>query len=93
MSENVSNFLAVTLSDYTVTRYHERDKLVNVDLRTLKTERAGPTKLAGLTIPTSNGPVPFDATGHVQNKLEYGVIWEHDCQPVITVQVDVHGNV
>ncbi|WP_163120572.1 efflux RND transporter permease subunit, partial [Acinetobacter pittii] len=36
--------------------------------------------------------VPLGAIGHVQNKLEYGVIWERDRQPTITVQADVRGN-
>ncbi|MGA4275665.1 efflux RND transporter permease subunit [Ralstonia nicotianae] len=91
-SEEVSNFLAMTLSGYTVTQYRERDKLINVDLRAPKTERIDPAKLAGLAMPTPNGPVPLGALGHVQNKLEYGVIWERDRQPTITVQADVRGN-
>ncbi|MEW6318087.1 MAG: efflux RND transporter permease subunit, partial [Pseudomonadota bacterium] len=91
-SEDVSNFLAMTLSGYTVTQYRERDKLINVDLRAPKTERVDPAKLAGLAMPTPNGPVPLGAIGHVQNKLEYGVIWERDRQPTITVQADVRGN-
>ena len=91
-SEDVSNFLAMTLSGYTVTQYRERDKLINVDLRAPKTERVDPAKLAGLAMPTPNGPVPLGALGHVQNKLEYGVIWERDRQPTITVQADVRGN-
>ncbi|MFX8258109.1 hypothetical protein ABTL23_19090, partial [Acinetobacter baumannii] len=80
------------LSGYTVTQYRERDKLINVDLRAPKTERVDPAKLAGLAMPTPNGPVPLGALGHVQNKLEYGVIWERDRQPTITVQADVRGN-
>ncbi|RYP45339.1 hypothetical protein DL770_011419 [Monosporascus sp. CRB-9-2] len=69
-SEDVSNFLAMTLSGYTVTQYRERDKLINVDLRAPKTERVDPAKLAGLAMPTPSGPVPLGALGHVQNKLE-----------------------
>ena len=91
-SEDVSNFLAMTLSGYTVTQYRERDKLINVDLRAPKTERVDPARLAGLAMPTPNGPVPLGALGHMQNKLEYGVIWERDRQPTITVQADVRGN-
>jgi len=91
-SEDVSNFLAMTLSGYTITQYRERDKLINVDLRAPKSERVDPAKLAGLAMPTPNGPVPLGSLGHVQNKLEYGVIWERDRQPTITVQADVRGN-
>jgi len=40
-------------------------------------------------LPTPNGPVPLGTIGHVVNDLEYGVIWERDRQPTITVQSDV----
>jgi multidrug efflux pump subunit AcrB len=88
-SEDVSNFLAMTLSGYTITQYRERDKLINVDLRAPKRERVDPAKLTGLAVPTPNGPVPLGALGHVRNSLEYGVIWERDRQPTITVTRDI----
>ncbi|WP_213761477.1 efflux RND transporter permease subunit [Caballeronia sp. dw_19] len=88
-SQDVSNFLAMQLTGYTVTQYRERDKLVSVDLRAPKSERVDPAKLATLAMPTPNGPVPLGTIGHVVNDLEYGVIWERDRQPTITVQSDV----
>jgi multidrug efflux pump len=91
-SEDVSNFLAMTLSGYTVTQYREHDKLINVDLRAPKSERVDPSQLTSLAMPTPNGPVPLGSLGHVRNTLEYGVIWERDRQPTITVQADVRGN-
>ncbi|RKT14027.1 multidrug efflux pump subunit AcrB [Paraburkholderia sp. RAU2J] len=91
-SEDVSNFLAMTLSGYTVTQYRERDKLINVDLRAPKSERVNPAQLTSLAIPTPNGPVPLGSLGHVRNTLEYGVIWQRDRQPTITVQADVRGD-
>ncbi|CAN0628601.1 multidrug efflux pump [Burkholderia multivorans] len=91
-SEDVSNFLAMTLSGYTVTQYRERDKLINVDLRAPKSERVDPAKLTSLAIPTPNGPVPLGSLGHIRDALEYGVIWERDRQPTIKVQADVRGD-
>ncbi|REE23557.1 multidrug efflux pump subunit AcrB [Paraburkholderia sp. BL27I4N3] len=91
-SEDVSSFFAMTLSGYTVTQYRERDKLLNVDLRAPKSERVDPAKLASLAMPTPNGPVPLGSLGHVRDTLEYGVIWERDRQPTITVQADVRGD-
>jgi multidrug efflux pump len=85
----VSSFLAMTLSGYTVTQYRERDKLISVDLRAPKTERVDPAQLVTLAMPTPNGPVPLGTLGHMRNDLEYGVIWERDRQPTITVQSDV----
>src|SRR6202140_4475822 len=90
--EDVSNFLAMTLSGYTVTQFRERDKLINVDLRAPKSERVDPAQLTSLAIPTPNGPVPLGSLGHVRNTLEYGVIWQRDRQPTITVQADIRGD-
>jgi multidrug efflux pump subunit AcrB len=91
-SEDVSSFIAMTLSGYTVTQYRERDKLINVDLRAPKGERVDPAQLTSLAIPTPNGSVPLGSLGHIRNTLEYGVIWERDRQPTITVQADVRGD-
>jgi multidrug efflux pump len=91
-SQDVSSFLAMSLSGYTVTQYRERDKLISVDLRAPERERVDPAKLASLAMPTPNGPVPLGSLGHVHDDLEYGVIWERDRQPTITVQSDVLGN-
>ncbi|RKP52843.1 efflux RND transporter permease subunit [Trinickia fusca] len=91
-SQDVSSFLAMTLSGYTVTQYRERDKLISVDLRAPKAARVDPAKLASLAMPTPNGPVPLGSLGHVRNALEYGVVWERDRQPTITVQSDVRGD-
>ncbi|WP_341315501.1 efflux RND transporter permease subunit [Paraburkholderia sp. IMGN_8] len=88
-SDDVSSFLAMTLSGYMVTQYRERDKLISVDLRAPKSERVDPAQLLTLAMPTPNGPVPLGALGHLRNDLEYGVIWERDRQPTITVQSDV----
>ncbi|MFP3569404.1 efflux RND transporter permease subunit [Paraburkholderia sp. SIMBA_030] len=88
-SDDVSSFLAMTLSGYTVTQYRERDKLISVDLRAPKSERVDPAQLLTLAMPTPNGPVPLGTLGHLRNDLEYGVIWERDRQPTITVQSDV----
>jgi multidrug efflux pump len=88
-SQDVANFLQMTLSGYTVTQYRERDKLISVDLRSPAAERVDPAHLLSMAMPTPNGPVPLGALGHLANDLEYGVIWSRDRQPTITVQSDV----
>ncbi|UEP26409.1 MULTISPECIES: efflux RND transporter permease subunit [unclassified Burkholderia] len=88
-SQDVSSFLAMTLSGTTVTQYRERDKLIAVDLRAPRADRVDPAKLAGLALPTPNGPVPLGSLGRFTPALEYGVVWERDRQPTITVQSDV----
>jgi multidrug efflux pump subunit AcrB len=91
-SEDVSSFLAMTLSGYTFTQYRVRDRLISVDLRAPRSERVNPGDIVNLAMPTPNGPVPLGALGHLSNELEYGVIWERDRQPTITVRSDVRGH-
>ncbi len=88
-SSDISDFLAMTLSGYAVTQYRERDKLITVSLRAPQEERIDPARLNTLAMPTPNGAVPLGSLGHVRYDLEYGVIWERDRQPTITVQADV----
>jgi multidrug efflux pump subunit AcrB len=88
-SEQIASFIAMNLSGYTVTQYRERDKLISVDLRAPHSERLDPARLTSLMMPTPNGTVPLATLGHLRNDLEYGVIWERDRQPTITVQSDV----
>lgn len=88
-SQDVAGFLALTLSGTTVTQYRERDKLIAVDLRAPRTERVDPANLASLAMPAPSGPVPLGSLGRFTDTLEYGVIWERNRQPTITVQSDV----
>jgi len=92
-SQQISNFLAMQLSGYTITQYRERDKLIGVDLRAPRSERVDPARLATLSMPTANGPVPLATLGQFNHTLEYGVIWERNRQPTITVLADVRPGV
>ncbi|MCC8404572.1 efflux RND transporter permease subunit [Paraburkholderia sp. MMS20-SJTN17] len=91
-SEDVGSFLAMTLSGYTFTQFRVRDRLISVDLRAPQRERIDPAGIVNLAMPTPNGPVPLGAIGHLNNELEYAVIWDRDRQPTITVQADVRGH-
>jgi multidrug efflux pump len=92
-SQDIQNFLDMSLSGYTITKFRERDKLIGVDLRAPSHERVDPSQVEHLAIPTAAGvAIPLAALGHFTYGLEYGVIWERDRQPTITVQSDVqHG--
>ncbi|WP_233808106.1 efflux RND transporter permease subunit [Paraburkholderia sp. HP33-1] len=91
-SEDVGSFLAMTLSGYTFTQFRVRDRLISVDLRAPQRERVDPAGIVNLAMPTPNGPVPLGTLGHLNNELEYAVIWDRDRLPTITVQSDVRGN-
>ena len=87
-SSDVSSFLALTLSGYTVTQYRERDKLINVELRAARgTRRPGAPGHAGHA--HAQRPGAAGQPGQLRYGLEYAVIWERDRQPTITVQADV----
>jgi multidrug efflux pump len=92
-SLDIENFLQMSLSGYTITQYRERDKLIGVDLRAPQADRVDPSQIERLAMPSANGAaVPLAALGRFTYGLEYGVVWERDRQPTITVQADVqHG--
>ncbi len=91
-SDELAQFLDMSLSGYTATYYREGDKLIAVDLRAPPGERANLDNLSGLMIPTAAGrAVPLSQIARPVYELEYGVIWERDRQPTVTVRADTVG--
>ena len=89
-SQDIQNYLQMSLTGYTITQFRERDKLIGVDLRAPERDRIDPSQIERLAIPSQSGvAVPLAALGHFRYGLEYGVVWERDRQPTITVQSDV----
>jgi multidrug efflux pump subunit AcrB len=92
-SQDIANYLQMSLTGYTITQFRERDKLIAVDLRAPERDRVDPSQIEHLALPSQNGTaVPLTALGHFTYGLEYGVIWERDRQPTMTVQTDVQHN-
>jgi multidrug efflux pump len=93
-SQDIANFLDMSLSGYTTSKYRERDKLIPLDLRAPGSERVNPDQIERLAIPTPAGEaIPLQQLGHVRYGLEYGVIWERDRQPSITVQAETRNGI
>jgi multidrug efflux pump subunit AcrB len=92
-SLDIENYLQMSLTGYTITQFRERDKLIGVDLRAPQADRVDPSQIERLAMPSPSGTaVPLAALGRFTYGLEYGVVWERDRQPTITVQADVrHG--
>jgi len=88
-SQDIANFVNLSLNGYSVTQFRERDKLIAVDLRAPRGERARPDQIENLELRTpKGGVVSLGQLARVHYDLEYGVIWERDRQPTITVQSD-----
>jgi multidrug efflux pump len=89
-SQDIDNYLEMSLTGYTMTRFRERDKLIAVDLRAPLEDRVDPSQIERLAVPSPAGvAVPLAALGRFSYGLEYGVVWERNRQPTITVQSDV----
>jgi len=92
-SDDLAAFLNMSLTGYTATYYREGDKLIAVDLRAPAAERADLGNLQNLMVPTAAGKsVPLSQVAKPVYGLEYGVIWERDRQPTITVRADTVGD-
>jgi len=89
-SQDLQNFLQTTLSGYTLAHLRKRDLLIPVELRSPPSDRADPSSLERYALPSPSGAaVPLSSLGRVRYDLEYGVIWERDREPTITVESDV----
>jgi multidrug efflux pump len=89
-SQDIENYLQMSLTGFTITQFRERDKLIAVDLRAPQRDRIDPSQIERLAIPSQNGAaVPLAALGRFTYGLEYGVVWERDRRPTITVESDV----
>ena len=89
-SQDLQNFLQTTLSGYTLAQLRKRDLLIPVELRSPPSDRADPSSLERYALPSPSGAaVPLMSLGRVRYDLEYGVIWERDREPTITVESDV----
>ncbi len=90
-SQDIANFLQMSLTGFTITQLRERDQLISVDLRAPRTAaRRSRRRSSGWRFPRANGiAIPLAALGRFSYGLEYGVVWERDRQPTITVQSDV----
>jgi multidrug efflux pump subunit AcrB len=92
-SRDIENYLQMSLTGFTITQFRERDKLIGVDLRAPERDCVDPSQIERLAIPSQDGTaVPLSALGRFTYGLEYGVVWERDRQPLITVQSDVQHN-
>jgi len=89
-SQDIANFLQMSLSGFTITQLRERDKLINVDMRAPERDRVDPDQIGRLALPTPEGKaIPLATLGRFTYGMEYGVIWERDRRPNIIVQADV----
>jgi multidrug efflux pump subunit AcrB len=92
-SQEIENYLQMSLTGFTITQFRERDKLIGVDLRAPQRDRIDPSQIERLGVPSQSGTaVPLAALGRFTYGLEYGVVWERDRRPTITVQSDVQHN-
>ncbi|WP_395683745.1 efflux RND transporter permease subunit [Dokdonella sp.] len=88
-SQDVAAAVNLALSGAPVTQYRERDKLIVVDLRWPQAQRVDAERLGDLAIATPAGKtVPLTQIARIDQAMDYGVVWERDRQPTITVRSD-----
>jgi len=78
------------LTGVPVGQYRDADKLIDIVMRTPKTERDTMSDLNNVLVPTSTGrAVPLTQVARVTLKSEPGVIWRENRDFGITVQSDI----
>ncbi|SDD03024.1 Multidrug efflux pump subunit AcrB [Cupriavidus sp. YR651] len=78
------------LTGVPVGQYRDADKLIDIVMRTPKSERDAMSDLTNVLVPTNTGrAVPLTQVARVTLKSEPGVIWRENRDFGITVQADV----
>lgn len=90
--QDLAALLNMSLNGQTVTSYREGVKTIDVVLRGVGDERAQPSALGDLAVPTRNGrSVPLNQIGRLKYGFEPGLIWHRDRLPTITVRANLYG--
>ncbi|MCN4144407.1 MAG: efflux RND transporter permease subunit [Thiohalomonas sp.] len=93
-SQELAIVINSILSGYSITRFRENNRLIEVLARAEKNERIGLGNLSDIQIPTNNGAfIPLSQIVSLSYELEEGLIWRRDLLPTITVRADVLGSV
>ena len=88
-SEDVASFVNMNLSGVAVTQLREHDKLIAVELRAPRQRRLQPEQLGALAMHAPNGTsIALSQVASIAYQQDYGVVWERDRMPTITVQSD-----
>ena len=89
-SQQVSQFLAGSLSGLRVSTYREGNELVEILLRGPADERTRLELLGSLAVPTAGGQsVPVSQIATLDEVFEDGIIWHRDRLPTVTVRADI----
>ena len=93
-SQGLSTVLNSILTGYSITRYRERDKLIEVLARAETEERLDPGKLSEINVPTQSGKwIPLAQIAKMEYGFEEGIVWRRNRQPTVTVRADTRGDV
>ena len=93
-SQGLSTVLNSILTGYSITRYREKDQLIEVLARAETGERLDPGKLSEINVPTQSGKwIPLAQIAKIEYGFEEGIIWRRNRQPTVIVRADIRGDV
>jgi multidrug efflux pump len=93
-SEELAVVMNSILSGYSITRFRENNRLIEVLARAEESERLGLGNLRDIRIPTHSGAfVSLSQLVKFSFGLEEGLIWRRDLLPTITVKADMQGDI
>jgi multidrug efflux pump len=93
-TQELANFVNLTLSGQAVTTYRELDKQIDVVARGASEERRFVSLLKDLAVPVGRGrTVPLAQIAEIRYEFEPGVVWRRNRLPAITVRSDLRDGV
>ena len=91
-SQELANFVNMSLVGVAVTTYREVDQSIDVMVRDDSATRTQLAAISDLMVPTRSGKsVPLAQIGRVKYSFEPGLIWRRDRLPTVTVRANLYG--
>ncbi len=89
-TQSVSQALQGVLSGLTVGQYRDNDRLIDIDVRGVPSERHDLSALGEINVPTASGQyVPLAQIGKVEQVFEEPIIWRRSRELTVTARCDI----
>ena len=89
-TQSVSQTLQGVLSGVTVGQYRDKDRLIDIDVRAIPSERTDLSALGEINVRTASGRyVPLAQVGKIEQIFEEPIIWRRNRELTVTARSDI----
>lgn len=93
-TRSVSDFLQTSIRGTQLSAMRENNRLVGIELRGARSERAAIERLSSLSVPTDTGAnIPLSQIARLSVDFEEGILWRRDRMPTVTARADIYSDI